>query len=68
MPIDLSQSKLSKAAKKCIQMVLSYDNVCCQFVRQGDGWVEQLPLPDEALLAGVTLPKVRALEFKTGFA
>ncbi len=31
--------------------------MCCQFLRQGDGWVEQLPLPDEALLAGVTVPK-----------
>jgi hypothetical protein len=54
--IDLSQSKLSKAAKKCIQMVLSYDNVCCQFLRQGDGWIEQLPLPDEALLGHVRVP------------
>ena len=57
VPIDLTHSKLSKAAKKCIQMVMSYDNVCCQFLRQGDGWVEQLPLPDEALLGSVTVPK-----------
>ncbi len=61
VPIDLSSSKLSKAAKKCIQTVLSYDNVCCQFLRRGDGWVEQLPLPDEALLAEVTVPKDLAM-------
>ncbi len=30
-------------------ILLRYDNVCCQFLRQGDGWVEQLPLHDEAL-------------------
>ena len=38
-------------------MVMSYDNVCCQFLRQGDGWVEQLRLQDEALLGEVQLPR-----------
>jgi hypothetical protein len=56
VPLDLSHSKLTKAAKKCIQMVMSYDNVCCQFLRQGDGWVEQLRLQDEALLGEVQVP------------
>jgi hypothetical protein len=55
--IDLSHSKLSKAAKKCIQTVLAYDNICCQFLRRHDGWIEQLPLPDEALLGNVRVPE-----------
>ena len=38
-------------------MVLSYDNVCCQFLRQGDGWTEQLPLADEALTCDVQIPQ-----------
>ena len=61
--IDLSQCKLSKSAKKCIETVMAYDNVCCQFLRDGDGWIEQLPLHDHALTADVRLPPLRMGKF-----
>ena len=61
--VDLSHSKLSKSAKKCIETVMSYDNLCCQFIRDEDGWIEQLPLPEQALTRDVRLPQLRMGKF-----